>query len=296
MQPQIMAHGGAWEWDDDFDAGKHRGLEIAIREGKKVLDEGGSALDAVERAVVELENNPVFDAGVGGYLNQDGIVQLDALVVDGSRQDFGGVAAVTKVKNPIMLARKIMEDTEQVFFVGEGANRQALKLGIPTIENALLVTPQMRQFFEDRRTDGPSDTVGAVAMDKDGNLAAATSTSGTPFKPAGRIGDSPFYGAGGYAENKIGAAGATGKGEQIMRTLLSKHCCDQILQGSNAMEAARKSTDYFESLFANSMSGLIVIDKDGNLGASHTSPKMAFAWVDEKGQVRTAMHVGEMGE
>jgi len=100
MQPRIMAHGGAWDWDDALDADKHKGLETALREGQKVLDEGGSALDAVENTVIALENNPVFDAGTGGYLNQDGIVQLDALVIDGSQHDFGAVAGVTAVKNP----------------------------------------------------------------------------------------------------------------------------------------------------------------------------------------------------
>ena len=290
MQPRIMAHGGAWDWSDTLDAGKHKGLESALGEGQKVLDSGGSALDAVETTVIALENNPVFDAGTGGYLNQDGIVQLDALIIDGSTHDFGAVAGVSSVKNPVTLARKIMEETEQVFFVGEGAERQAVKLGIPVIKNEILVTPQMQKYFENRRTDGPSDTVGAIAMDKNGNFAAATSTSGTPYKPSGRVGDSPLYGAGGYAENNLGAAGATGQGEQIMRTLLSKHACDQISNGANAIDAAKASTDYFESLFGQSMSALIVIDKHGNLGASQTAPKLAFGWVDEQGNIRTAMH------
>ncbi len=290
MQPRIMAHGGAWDWDDALDAGKHKGLESALGEGQKVLDKGGSALDAVENTVIALENNPVFDAGTGGYMNQDGIVQLDALIIDGSKHDFGAVAGVSAVKNPVTLARKIMEQTEQVFFVGEGADQQAVKLGIPVIKNDVLVTPQMQQYFEAQITDGPSDTVGAIAIDKNGNVAAATSTSGTPYKPAGRVGDSPFYGAGGYAENNLGAAGATGQGEQIMRALLSKHACDQICNGANAMDAAKASTDYFESLFGKSMSALIVIDRNGNLGASQTAPKLAFGWVDEEGNIRTAMH------
>lgn len=296
MKPKIMAHGGAWDWDDSLDAGKHEGLHQAINIGNEILKNGGSALDAVEQTVVALENNPVFDAGTGGYLNQDGIVQLDALIIDGKELDFGGIAGVTEVKNPVVLARKVMEKTEQCFFVGDGANRQAELLGIQRISNDQLVTPHMQEYFNDRRTDGPSDTVGAIALDVNGNFAAATSTSGTPYKPAGRVGDSPFYGAGGYAENGIGAAGATGQGEQIMRALLSKYACDQISDEANAMQAAKKSTDYFESIFGDSMSALIVIDKDGNLGASQTAPKLAFGWVDEGGNIRTAMKSSELSK
>ncbi|MEM7208414.1 MAG: isoaspartyl peptidase/L-asparaginase [Pseudomonadota bacterium] len=294
MKPRMMAHGGAWDWDDALDFGKHQGLKIAIRAGQNILDNGGSALDAVEKTVIALEDNPVFDAGTGGHLNEDGIVQLDALIVDGSRHDFGAVAGVTSVKNPVALARKILEETNQVFFVGHGANQQAGKLGISPVANETLVTPEMREYFYDRRTDGPSDTVGAIAIDKDGNVAAAASTSGSPYKPAGRVGDAPFYGAGGYAENYIGAAGATGHGEMIARTLLSKHACDQISNGACAMHAAQKSIEYFELLNGKSMSALIVIDKDGNLGASQTAPKMAFGWVDLNGNIHTAMTSSEL--
>lgn len=289
MKPRIMIHGGAWDWEDALDGAKHEGLRKAISIGNKILNEGGSALDAVEQTVIALENDPVFDAGTGGYLNQDGEVQLDALFIDGAKLDFGAVAGVTAVKNPIILARKIMENTAQCFFVGEGANRQAALLGIPRIANIDLVTPHMLEYFNDRRLDGPSDTVGAVAVDVNGNFAAATSTSGTPFKPAGRVGDSPFYGAGAYAQNGVGASGATGQGEQIMRALLSKYACDRVDNHTDAVGAAKASAAYFECLFANSMSGVIIIDKDGNVGAAHTAPKLAFAYVDDNGVIKTAM-------
>lgn len=289
-----MAHGGAWDWDNALDAGKHGGLERALGDGYSVLRQGGSALDAVEATVVALENDPVFDAGTGGYLNQDGVVQLDALIVDGESLNFGAVAGVTEVQNPIVLARRIMERTEQCFFVGEGANHQAERLGLARIPNEVLVTPQMQQYFEARRTDGPSDTVGAIAMDADGNVAAATSTSGTPYKPAGRVGDSPFFGAGGYARNGVGAAGATGQGEQIMRSLLSKHACDSMKQGATAAEAAGLATKHFKSLFGDSMSALIVIDRHGNGGASQTAPKLAFGWVDQEERIHTSMRASEL--
>jgi len=291
MIPNIMAHGGAWFWDDAFDAIKRSGIEEAMTLGYAVLRRGGSALDAVEQTVVALENNPVFDSGTGGYLNQDGIVELDALIVDGAKHDFGGVAGVTKVKNPVFLARKIMEKTEYRFFIGDGANRMAQKLGISLIANEELVTEAMKAYYLARCKDGPADTVGAVAIDREGNVAAATSTSGSPYKPAGRVGDSPILGAGGYAENGVGATGATGQGENSMRVLLSKYTCDRMAGGLSAPEAASAAMAYVESIINQSMSGVIVLDRFGNPGAAHTTPKMAIGWVDKQGEIHSVTRV-----
>lgn len=288
MTPRIMAHGGAWDWDDDLDAGKCAGLKEALSSGNEILQRGGTALDAVEQTVRSLENNPVFDAGTGGYLNQDGLVQLDALIIDGAARDFGAVGGVTQVKNPITLARKIMQETPQCFFVGDGADRIAEKLGIELIANEQLVTAAMRDFYLAQRTDGPSDTVGAIAIDSRGNVAAATSTSGTPYKPAGRVGDSPIYGAGGYAENGVGTAVATGQGENIMRLLLSKYSCDKMAEGLTALDAAQATMHYIDGIIDQSMAGVILIDSNGNFGAAHTTPKLAFGWVDDQGKIQTA--------
>ena len=254
MLPKIVAHGGAWNWDDSLDEAKRAGVLEAVALGYEVLKCGDSALDAVEKTVISLENNPIFDAGTGGYLNQEGMVQLDALIVDGADRDFGAVAGATRIQNPIMLARKIMQETDHCFFVGDGADTLAEKLGVPLIPNERLVTPEMYNFFLTRQTGGPSDTVGAVAVDKMGNTAAATSTSGTPYKPAGRVGDSPLYGAGGYAENEIGTVGATGKGEHIMRTLLAKYCCDRLAEGFNAPAAAQAAISFIDSIFVSVIS------------------------------------------
>ena len=286
MLPRIIAHGGAWDWDDDIDAGKIEGLKAALSIGYDLLKKGGPALDAVEQTVIALEDNPVFDAGTGGYLNQEGQVQLDALIVDGAAQDFGAVAGVTQIQNPVTLARKIMAETPQCFFVGPGADQLAERMGLPLISNDQLVTSAMQAFYQAQRTDGPSDTVGAVAIDSSGNLAAATSTSGTPFKPVGRVGDSPLYGSGAYAENEIGAAGATGHGEQIMRLLLSKYSCDKLVEGHSALEAARATMHYVETVFADSMTGVILLDAQGNVGAAHTTPKLACGWVDDQGEIQ----------
>ena len=294
MLPRLMAHGGAWDWDDALDAGKRDGLAEAIAIGYRILSNGGTALDAVEQTVISLENNVVFDAGTGGYLNRDGVVQLDALIVDGAKRDFGAVAAVTTIKNPIVLARKILTQTDQCFFVGEGGNQIAVDLGMRPIENKRLVTPAMRQFFDEHRTDGPSDTVGAIAIDGNGDTAAATSTSGTPLKPSGRVGDSPLYGAGGYAANNIGVAGATGHGESIMRLLMSKCVCDAMAGGMSAADATFAATENFTSVIGESMSGVIAIDNAGNPGAAQTAPKMAFGWVDVDGNVRTAVRAADL--
>ncbi len=294
MIPNIVAHGGAWNWDDALDAAKCAGIKEAMAIGYEILLKGGSALDAVQQTVIFLEDNPLFDAGTGGYLNQDGIVQLDALIVDGANHDFGAVAGVTRVQNPISLARQIMEKTEYCFFAGEGADRLAKKLGIPLISNKQLITPAMLDFYRTRSTDGPSDTVGAVAIDSRGNVAAATSTSGSPYKPAGRVGDSPLIGAGGYAENGVGTAGATGLGENSMRVLLSKYTCDKLAEGKKAPEAAQAAMRYVERIFENSMSGIIVIDQHGNPGAAHTTPKLAFGWVDDSGEIHSGTKVNTL--
>jgi beta-aspartyl-peptidase (threonine type) len=289
MQPKIVAHGGAWDWDDAHDEGKRTGLETAIAIGYDILKRGGGALDAVEQTVIALEDNPVFDAGTGGYLNQAGIVQLDALIVDGATHDFGAVGAVSRVRNPIALARKIMLETEHCFIVGAGADQVAQALGIPLIDNEILVTDAMRAFYVARRTDGKPDTVGAIAIDQFGNTAAATSTSGTPYKRVGRIGDSPLFGAGGYAENGVGAVGATGMGENIMRTLLAKYTADRLGDGMSPSDAGLAAMGYVEGLFSNSMCGVIMVDADGNIGAAHTTPKLAVGWVDREGVIRSSM-------
>ncbi len=212
-------------------------------------------------------------------------MQLDGLIIDGASVDFGAIAGVRRIKNPITLARAVMEQTERVMFVGDDADRMAQTLGIDWIENETLVIPAMRDFYEAKKTDGPNDTVGAIAMDKDGNFAAATSTSGTPFKPAGRVGDSPFFGAGGYAENGVGASGATGQDEQIMRTLLSKFLCDRMAEGLTAQAAADTATAHFDKRFPNSMSGVFAIDPQGGVGLAQSAPKMTCAWVEASGEV-----------
>ena len=295
MRPNILIHGGAWQWDDALDEGKREGLYEAVRIGKSILEAGGSALDAVEMAVRCLEDDVRFDAGTGGYLNQSGVVELDALITDGRRLDFGSVAGVSTVKNPITLARRVMENTEECFMIGAGADQLSERFGLPSISNIDLHTPHMIATFESYKASMQHDTVGAVAMDNDGNVASATSTSGSPFKPMGRVGDSPLYGSGGYAENKLGAAGATGKGEHIMRLLLSKYACD-LLKGEagDALWSADAALRFAEQRIQNSMCGVILIDAHGRVAAQHTTPKMAIGFINDHGEISVALSAKEM--
>ena len=154
-KPVIAVHGGAWDWPDEVDEPKLAGLRAALAAGHEVLVGGGSAVDAVEQAVRSMEGDPVFDAGYGGYLNQDGVVQLDALLIDGSTGDFGAVAGVTKASNPVSVARFVMEQLPECFYVGEGANAVAERCGLADVVGDALVTPAMREYFDARRTDGP---------------------------------------------------------------------------------------------------------------------------------------------
>lgn len=290
MNPMIVVHGGAWFWDDALHGIKREGLQRAVEAGYAVLRKHGSALDAVEAAVRLLEDDPVFDSGTGGYLDRQGIVRLDALIADGKELDFGAIAAVSNVKNPVSLARAVMERTEQCFYVGAGADLVAEELGMQLVSNDSLVTSHMQSFYDESLAH---DTVGAVAMDLHGNTAVATSTSGSPLKPVGRVGDSPLYGSGGYAENSIGAVGATGQGENIMRLLLSKYTSDLMRQGASAMEAAKAAIAHADLRFEKSMSGVIVIDSEGKPAFAHSTPKMAVGWITRDGMIRTAMHQSE---
>ena len=287
--PAIAVHSGAWDWPDELDEPKLAGLRAALASGHEVLTGGGSAVDAVEQAVRSMEDDPVFDAGYGGYLNQDGVVQLDALVIDGATGDFGAVAGTTKASNPVSVARFVMEQLPECFYVGDGADSVAERCGLADVVGDSLETPTMREYFEARRTDGPRDTVGAVAIDVLGRLASATSTSGTPYKPSGRVGDSAIYGAGDYAANGIAAVGSTGIGEQIYRTLLAKYAADCVALGMSAQKAATAAADYFEGSFPASMSGVIIIDSEANIGSSHTAPKMAHGWIDQAGDIHATV-------
>ncbi len=285
MTIAIIVHGGAWDIPPALHADHEAGCRAAARAGWEVLARGGSALDAVEVAVRVMEDDPVFDAGYGSHLNADGLVELDAGMMDGRTLMAGAVAAVKRVANPISLARRVLHDSPHVFLVGEGAERFASAVGLPLCDPADLVVERERLLWEERRNTqqegrsafGGSDTVGAVAMDADGNLAVGNSTGGTFFKHPGRVGDTPIIGCGLYADNTLGAAACTGWGEQIMKTVLAKTTVDQIALLGNASTAANVAIAYFRHRVGG-LGGVICISPDGQVGLAHSTPYLAYAY------------------
>lgn len=295
MKPALIVHGDAWEIEAETYTERIAGVRAAVEAGWAILARGGSALDAVEQAVALMEDDPVFNAGVGSALNRDGEIELDAIIMDGRTLALGAVAAVRGITNPVRLARLIMEDTEHSLLVGEGARRFAEMKGMRLAAQAELTVPREVERFRRFQmqagyrvpaglTPNPMDTVGAVAIDAQGNVAAATSTGGVHFKMPGRVGDSPLVGSGAYADNQAGAAATTGHGESIMRVVLSKTATDAVGRGFSAQEAA----DYAIALLhkrTGGYGGIIVVDPQGRVGYAYNTPHMAVGWVRDDGTI-----------
>ncbi|MCX6029361.1 MAG: isoaspartyl peptidase/L-asparaginase [Chloroflexi bacterium] len=287
MIPAIIVHGGAWDIPPELHADHRAGCRAAAEAGWIVLATGGSALDAVEAAVRVMEDHPVFDAGRGSHLNRDGVVELDAGMMDGRTLMAGAVACVKRIANPISLARRVLHDSEHVFLVGEGAERFAEEAGIPLCDPAELIVERERLLWEARRRTNDerrtefgrrsSDTVGAVAMDAAGNLAVGNSTGGTSFKHPGRVGDTPIIGCGLYADNTMGAAACTGWGEQIMKAVLAKTTVDQIALLRSATDAANVAIAYFEHRIGG-RGGVICISPAGQVAWAFSTPHLAYAY------------------
>lgn len=291
-QPAIIVHGGAGGWEDAESQAATAGCFRAAQVGADILRTGGSALDAAEAACCVLEDEPLYDAGMGSYLNSAGAVELDAIFVDGGMPDeladYGAVAGLRRLQNPIRLARLILEKRHERFFIGSGADALAAQLGLPLVDNEALITEVNRARYEARRATepegGPSNhthggTVGVVTRDGRGRLAAATSTGGSLHKPPGRVGDSPLFGAGAYARAGLGAASATGAGERIMRALLSQdavmHLAGERVSAQTACEAALAGLLQF---YPDAGVGIILVDDEGGIGAAHSTLAMPHAW------------------
>jgi len=287
--PVLVIHGGAWAVPDDMVDAHINGVRNALAAGWRVLERGGSALDAVEEAVVIMEDDETFDAGRGSFLNRDGKVQLDALIMDGSTLRAGGVGCVERLRNPVRAARKILSESPHVYFVGEGAEHFAAEHGVPLCANEELVIPRevarLREYQAQAANGGNDlfapaishDTVGAVALDRDGNIAAATSTGGTLNKAPGRLGDSSLIGCGCYADNESAAASTTGWGEPIMKLVLAKWTADRISAGNLPEWAAQEAMNYLKQRL-NGHGGIIVLDAKGHFGIAHNTPRMAWAY------------------
>ncbi len=250
MTKAIIVHGGAWDIPRELHADHEAGCRAAAEAGWAILAAGGSALDAVETAVRVMEDHPVFDAGRGSHLNRDGIVELDAGMMDGRTLRAGAVASVKRIANPITLARRVLHDSEHVFLTGDGAEQFAVEVGHPLCDPGELVVAREQGVWEAKRAAaaplaadfgaGAADTVGAVAIDAAGDLAVGNSTGGTSFKHPGRVGDTPIIGCGLYADNLMGAAACTGWGEQIMKTVLAKTTVDQIALLGSATDRGQR--------------------------------------------------------
>ena len=277
MSPSLLLHGGAGAQDPSQREERERGLRRAFDAAWAILQQNGSALDAVVSAVVELENNPVFNAGVGACLTEDGTVELDASLMEGTTFRVGAVGAVRTVRNPILLAKAVMESQRHVFFVSEGAERFAREHGLPFAQQEELITPLQLQRWQTSK-HGPPGTVGVVARDRSGHLAAATSTGGMTNKLPGRIGDSAIIGAGTYADDALGAGSATGEGESIIRTTLTRTAVEWLRDSRDPMWAAKKTIDFLEKR-THSEAGLILIDALGRIGYAHNAPAMSVAFL-----------------
>jgi beta-aspartyl-peptidase (threonine type) len=294
-QPTLIVHGGAWDIPDDQVDAHINGCRCACEAGWRLLREGASALDAVEAAVRVMEDDPTFDAGRGSFLNAAGQVELDALIMDGATLNAGSVAAVQHVRNPISLARLVMEKSEHVMLVAKGAERFAREQGLPLCgPEDLLVGRELERWrvaqgIPDRLISQAfgtvyRDTVGAVARDVQGNIAAATSTGGTPNKLPGRVGDSPLIGCGAYAHSRSGGASATGHGEALMKVVMSKTTCDFTASGLDAQCAAKAAIQVLAER-VKGLGGVIVVDSEGRIGAAHNTPHMAHAYATGEGEI-----------
>jgi beta-aspartyl-peptidase (threonine type) len=272
----VLVHGGAGGWPRWPD----RLIEAvdacarAAAAGRDALAGGGSALDAVEAAVCELEDAPSLNAGRGSHPKSNGIVEMDAMLMDGASLALGAVAAIVRVRHPVSLARRVMEETPHTLLAGEGASAFADAIGFPRCTNDDLIV---------QREESPlgEGTVGAVAIDPQGNLASATSTGGVRKQMPGRVGDVPLAGSGGYADNASAAVSATGDGEAIMKLVLSKRVCDLVAGRMPVQEAVEDAIALLGARL-RATGGLIAIDREGLPAVAFNSDALpwAFASID----------------
>lgn len=281
MTIAIIVHGGAGNWSLSADRREEalRACVAAAEAGRALLLRGGSALDAVEKAVNILEDCPVLDAGRGSYPNAEGDVEMDALIMDGRDLSMGAIAAIRRVRYPISLARRVMLDSGHNFLVGAGAEAFADDIDFPrcAVEELLVDDYHDDASGVTEPVAALGDTVGAVALDMNGDLAAATSTGGTANKLPGRVGDSPLVGSGAYADNWTAAVSATGYGEALMRVVISKRVCDFVGAGLSAQSACESAIRVLEERTGGE-GGLIAVDARGQVGWAYNTRAMPHAY------------------
>ncbi len=294
----LAVHGGAGRWNLDSDVREivFKSLRDALNAGFNVLKSNGNAVDAVVEAVKVLENSEIFNAGVGSVLNALGYVEMDAGIMDGRTLRAIGIGATRYPKNPIILARYAMEYTDHVIIVGEGADRLAKILHLEPRDNyipskivakyqELIKNPESIDYWKrlpeilTRFLVG--DTVGAVAMDDEGNVAAAASTGGVWLKLPGRIGDTPIVGAGFYADNRGGAAVATGLGEIIIMYGLTRKAVEKMISGLDADTACITTIRELTTIYGGNNAGILCLDLRGKVAAIHNTPAMPYGYIEE---------------
>ncbi|HYL67774.1 MAG TPA: isoaspartyl peptidase/L-asparaginase [Candidatus Limnocylindria bacterium] len=314
MRPSLIIHGGAWKIPDEAVEDCRAGIRRALELGWKILNAGGRAIEAVEAAIVSLEDDPTFDAGIGSHLNRDGRVQLDAIMMDGATLKAGSVAAVERIRNPIRLARHVLEKSEHMMLVGPGAELFAAENGIALCDPEDLIIDSERTAWRRCLEDSHAaehhlghefGTVGAVALDVDGHLFAGTSTGGTCCKLPGRVGDSPLIGCGCYADAEAGGVSCTGHGEGIMKIVMAKMATDLLSTPPSSRRTSRSklkdaAPPQNHAQFvadacvrklahrAHTSGGLILLDHDGQPAAAFNTSRMAYGFVEAKGTFRIA--------
>jgi beta-aspartyl-peptidase (threonine type) len=299
MTPALIVHGGAWDIPDDAVPACKDGCRRALSAGWEVLAHGGHALEAIEAAVVVLEDDPVFDAGYGSHLNLDGHVECDAIVMEAATLRAGAAANLHKIKNPIRAARAIFDHGPHMMLVADGAEHFAKQHGVPLCQPEELVSEAEHEAWMKCKKDSHASqhhrgheqgTVGAVALDRDGRLFAATSTGGTCCKLPGRVGDSPLIGCGCYADAEVGGVSCTGYGEAIMKVVMAKSATD-LLRAENSAAATHPSAVMRAAQGAvellarrtNATGGLILLDRAGVPGLAFNTPRMAYGYVEPGG-------------
>ncbi len=283
----IVIHGGAG-WFSDMSAEEVEGIKNGLKEaldiGYEILESGGSSTNAVVEAIVVLEDNELFNAGKGAVYTSEFKQELDASIMVGRNNNAGAVASVTNVKNPIRLARYVMEETKHVMFSSKGAERVAKDAGLEIVyPNYFYQKNRLDDAKRIKKENSKMGTVGVVAIDKDGNIAAGTSTGGMTNKMPGRIGDSPIIGAGTWAENNVCGVSATGHGEFFIRFNVANEICDLIkYKSKDVNEAAEIVIENLKSIGADG--GVIVLDAEGNAAMTFNTPAMARAYKNSKGE------------
>ena len=273
----LIVHGGAGSFsnlDENTLNSYKTGIDQALTAGYEVLENGGSGVDAVTAAVIILEDLPLFNAGKGSVYTEMETQEMDSSIMDGKSGKGGAVAGVSKVKNPIVLARKVMDETEHVMLIGEGAEKFAKEVGVELVDPSYFYSEKNLKRVRKSKKDKKLGTVGAAALDKYGNLAAATSTGGRTNKMTGRVGDSPILGAGTWAQNDLCAVSGTGHGEYFMRLLTAADVC-KLMEYSNLSLEDSSNSVVNKLTNLGAQGGIISIDSNGTISAVFNTKAMA---------------------